>query len=190
MIKKPLVVFLLSTLGLVVLPNTADACDCASGRVLPPAQFGTMDVVFLGRVVRFQPLESVEFEVLETYNGRVDRRVRIVTGRSDCDYFLPPVAPKVGTQFLINGTRHDDGILEANRCLGSGPSNRKTRELEILRRRHGLEPKRVREFDGLASTESQRRRREAHSGVMMTDERLKPSRWTHGMHEGRNEAHP
>jgi hypothetical protein len=87
--KKQLQVLVLSALGLFALPRTADACDCARGRVLPPAQFGPSDVVFLGRVVQSQPLAYVEFEVLETFNGRVDRRVRILTARSDCDYFLP-----------------------------------------------------------------------------------------------------
>ena len=33
------------------------------------------------------------------------------------------------------GTIHDDGMLAVNRCLGSGPSNQKARELEILRQR-------------------------------------------------------
>ena len=133
--KKRLQMLVFSALGLVALPRTADACDYVSGRVLPPAQFGPSDVVFLGRVVQFQPLRYVEFDVLETFNGRVDRRVRILTARSDCDYFLPPVVAKSGTQFLIYGTIHDDGVLEVNRCMGSGPSNQKARELEILRQR-------------------------------------------------------
>jgi hypothetical protein len=135
MLKKPFQMLMLSALGLFALPYTADACDCASGRVLPPPQFGTTDVVFLGQVVRAQPLAYVDFEVLETFNGRIDGRVRILTGRSDCDYFLPPVVTNIGSQFLIYGTIHDDGILEVNRCFGSGPSNLKTRELEILRQR-------------------------------------------------------
>jgi hypothetical protein len=111
------------------------------GRVLPPVQFGPSDVVFLDRVVQAQPLAYVELEVLETFNGRVDRRVRIPTGRSDCDYFLPPVRAKSGAQFLVYGTIHDDGILEVNRCLGSGPSNRKAHELKILRQRAQHRPR-------------------------------------------------
>ena len=98
--KKLLHLFVLSALGLFALPRTADACDCVRGRVLPPVQFGPSDVVFLGRVVQSQPLAYIEFEVLETFHGRVDRRVRIPTGRSDCDYFLPPVLTKSGSQFL------------------------------------------------------------------------------------------
>jgi len=135
MIKDQLRVLLISALGLFALPRTADACDCVRGRVLPPAQFGPSDVVFLGRVVRFQPLVYVELEVLETFTGRLDRRVRIPTGRSDCDYFLPPVVTKSGARFLVYGTMLDDGTLVVNRCLGSGPSNEKTHELERLRQR-------------------------------------------------------
>ena len=133
--KKRLYMLVLSAIGLFTLPRTVDACDCVRGRALPPAQFASSDVVFLGRVVQSQSLAYVEFEVLETFSGRIDRRVRILTGRSDCDYFLPPVVTKSGTEFLVYGTIHTDGILEVNRCLGSGPSNLKTRELEMLRQR-------------------------------------------------------
>jgi len=138
--KNRLQVLVFSALGLVAFPGTAHACDCVGGRVLPPAKFGPSDVVFLGRVVQFQPLAYVEFDVLETFNGRVDRRVRILTARSDCDYFLPPVVAEIGTEFLIYGTIHD-GMLEVGRCLGSGPSNQKIRELEILRQRARPRPK-------------------------------------------------
>jgi hypothetical protein len=139
--KKQLQMIVLSALGLFALPRPADACDCVRGRVLPPVQFGPSDYVFLGRVVQSQPLAYVEFEVHETFNGRIDRRVRILTTRSDCDYFLPPVVTNRGAQFLVYGTIHDDGMLEVNRCLGSGPSNQKTRELEILRQRARPRPR-------------------------------------------------
>jgi len=135
MTKNQLRMLVVSALGLFALPLTADACDCVGGRVLPPAQFGPSDIVFLGRVVRSQPLVYVEMEVLETFDGRLDRRVRIPTGRSDCDYFLPPVVTKSGARVLVYGTLLDDGTLVVNRCLGSGPSNLKTHELERLRQR-------------------------------------------------------
>jgi hypothetical protein len=47
---------------------------------------------------------------------------------------LPERRAEIGTEFLIYGTIHD-GMLEVGRCLGSGPSNQKIRELEILRQR-------------------------------------------------------
>ena len=133
--KKQLQLVVLSALGLLALPRTVDACDCVRNRRLPPVQFGPTDVVFLGRIVQFQPLAYVDLDVLETFTGRADHRVRVPIGGSDCDYFLPPVAPKIGSQYLVYGTIHDDGTLEVNRCLGSGPSNQKTREIAILRRR-------------------------------------------------------
>src|SRR2546428_5466260 len=67
MTKYQLRMLVISALGLFALPRTADACDCVGGRVLPPAQFSPSDIVFLGRVVRSQPLVSVEMEVLETF---------------------------------------------------------------------------------------------------------------------------
>jgi len=90
------------------------------------------DVIFLGRVARSQPLAYVELEVRETFKGQLDHRVRIATGQSDCDYFLPPVVTKRGSQFLVYATSRD-GNLTVNQCLGSGPLDRKTQELGRLR---------------------------------------------------------
>ena len=140
-LKKASQVLLFSAFGLFAVPSAAGACDCVGGRSLPPAQFGPRDIVFRARVIRSRPLEYVELEVLETFNGRVGRQVRVVTGGSDCDYFLPPVGAKRGNQFLIYGTTNDEGKLEVNRCGGSGPLSQKTRELEILRQRQRSRPK-------------------------------------------------
>jgi hypothetical protein len=123
----------LSAFGLFALPRVATACDCAS--VSPPAHFGPRDVVFVGRVVQSQPLKYVELEVVETFSGRPDRRVRIPIGRSDCDYFLPPVVTTTGTDFLVYASILDDRTLVVNRCSDSGPLNQKTHELRSLRRR-------------------------------------------------------
>ena len=133
--KQSQTLLVFSALALFALPRIAEGCDCVGGRVLPPVQFGPKDVVFIGRVVQSQPLKYVEVEVVETFHGRPDRRVRIPTGQSDCDYFLPPVATKSGTQFLVYGTLLDDGTLVVSRCSGSGPLNLKARELERLRQR-------------------------------------------------------
>jgi len=141
--KKPLQMLVLGALGLLALPRIADGCDCV--RVPPPVQFGPRDVVFVGRVLESKPLEYVEIEALETFHGRIDRRVRIPTGQSDCDYFLPPVVTKRGTQFLVYGIIRDDGTLVVNRCSGSGPLNRKTREVERLRQRAQRRPKQQRD---------------------------------------------
>ena len=62
---RPLQVLVLSAVGLFALARTADACQCANGRVLPPVQFRPSDVVFLGRVVQSEPLTYVDLEVLE-----------------------------------------------------------------------------------------------------------------------------
>jgi hypothetical protein len=133
--KQLQILLVFSALALFSLPRIAEACDCVRGPVSLPVQFGPKDVVFIGRVVQSRPLAYIELDVLETFNGRPDRRVRIPTGRSDCDYFLPPVVMKSGTQFLVYGTLLDDGTLVVNQCSGSGPLNRKARELERLRQR-------------------------------------------------------
>jgi hypothetical protein len=124
---------LLMSLASFALPRTAAACDCVTPPFAKRAQFGPRHVVFLGRMTAAQSLQYVEFEVLETFNGRPERRVRIPTGRSDCDYFLPPVAAAAGDEFLIYATRLDERTLVVGRCSGSGPLAQKNRELARLR---------------------------------------------------------
>jgi hypothetical protein len=139
--KRQWPMLVLCVLGLLALPGIAQACDCVREYVPSPEQFGPRDVVFLGRVVHAQPLAYVDLDVLETFNGRMERRVRIPTGRSDCDYFLPPLVTASGTQFLVYATILDDGTLAVNRCAGSGPVHRKTDDLERLRQRAHDQPK-------------------------------------------------
>jgi hypothetical protein len=125
-------IVVLSVFALFALPRIASACDCA--RPSWQQRLDGSDVIFAGRVVQSQPLQYVELEVRETFKGRLIGRVRIVTGSSDCDYFLPPVATKSGTEFLIYGTLIE-GKVTVSRCLGSGPLEKKTGELRRLRQR-------------------------------------------------------
>jgi hypothetical protein len=130
---KLLPALLLASLATFALPHTVAACDCVTRPFARRAQFGPRDVVFLGRVTAAQSLEYVEFEVVEAFTGRLDRRVRIPTGRSDCDYFNPPLAAAAGDEFLVYATRLDEKTLVVNQCSGSGPLPRKNRELARLR---------------------------------------------------------
>src|SRR5262245_52703587 len=98
MVKKLLPALLLTSLASFAFPRTVAGCDCVTAPFAKRAQFGPRDVVFLGRVTAAQSLQYVEFEVVETFNGRLERRVRIPTARSDCDYFLPPVAAAAGEE--------------------------------------------------------------------------------------------
>ena len=131
MVQRQLQIAVLSSLGLVAFPHVADACDC--GRNPRPARLTSSDVIFVGRVVQSQPLAFVELEVRETFNGKLDGRVRIATGQSDCDYFLPPVVTLRGSEFLVYGTIRDGKVLVSS-CSNTGPVGRKIRELRQLRR--------------------------------------------------------
>jgi hypothetical protein len=53
-------------------------------------------------VLEARPLAYVVLEVREKFKGRVDNPVRIPTGDTDCDYFLPPVVAQSGMEFLID----------------------------------------------------------------------------------------
>lgn len=127
---RPTRVGALLLLGLIAAPRTADACSCS--RLSWPDWLAASDVVFVARVIGAQPLAYVDLQVRETIKGRIDRRVRIPTGQSDCDYFLPPVVIKVGTEFLVYAIVRD-GQLVVDRCLGSGPLDEKASELARLR---------------------------------------------------------
>jgi hypothetical protein len=124
-------VLILAVLAFFAPARTAEACDCV--RVPAPAKFGPKDVVFIGRIVEFRSLQYVELEVVEKFHGNLNRRVRIPTARSDCDYFLPPLVVKTGEQFLIYATILDDGTMAVSRCSDSGPLNEKARQIARLR---------------------------------------------------------
>lgn len=127
---RHLLIVVLGLLGLTIFPAIAEACSC--GRLSWQERLASSDSIFLGRVVDAQPLQYVEMEVGETFKGRVARRVRIPTGQSDCDYFLPPIMAERGMQFLIYASIRD-GRVAVSRCLGSGPVDSKSDELARLR---------------------------------------------------------
>jgi len=120
----------LSLFGLGAQPRAAQACDCK--RLSWQEQVVSSDAVFLGRVVEVRPLAYVVLEVREAFKGRLGRRLRIPTGESDCDYFLPPVEVTRGRDFLIYATV-GSGKVTVSRCLGSGPVDSKLDELARLR---------------------------------------------------------
>jgi hypothetical protein len=125
-------IVMLSVFALFALPRTADACDCA--RSSWQQRLDSSDVIFVGRVVQSQPLQYVELEVRDMFKGHLSRRIRVVTGYSDCDYFLPPVVTKSGNQFLIYGTVVD-GKVTVSRLPWLGATGTEDRELRLLRQR-------------------------------------------------------
>jgi hypothetical protein len=118
--------------GFVALPHLAAACDCE--RLSPQQRLTMSDVVFVGRVIKSQPLAWVDLQVRETFKGTLDPQVRIPTAVNDCDYFLPPVTVTTGGEFLIYA-QVVDGTLTVNRCLGSGSLDQKRSEVQRLRQR-------------------------------------------------------
>lgn len=127
-IRLRFVVLLLFSLG----SSSAIACDCRSASFEESLRLS--DVVFLGEVVAHRPLASVELRVLEVFKGSPRAQVVVPSGRSDCDYFLPPVRPRVQERYLIFLTRRD-GQVSVGRCLGSKPASEAANELSLLRRR-------------------------------------------------------
>ena len=126
-----------SLIGVGFFPHTAAACSCAP--LSAPEQFSLSDVVFLGRVVDARPLAYVLVEVRETFKGQAAGRLRIPTGRNDCDYFLPPVVAERGTDFLIYAARPEKELV-VTRCFNSGPASTKADEIARLRRLSGGAP--------------------------------------------------
>lgn len=92
-------------------------------------------------VVRHAPLQETVFSVRERFKGRPPDFVRIAFGDSDCEYLVPPVAPRRGERYLIFASRRlADGHgsidrLEATRCLGTAPVADAAQDLRGLRAR-------------------------------------------------------
>jgi hypothetical protein len=106
------------------------ACDCAT---LPLAQrMSSSTDVIVGEVVRHVALGSVELRVLERFKGDSASPITIVTGQSDCDFFLPPTTARPGEKYLLFLTKSESRIT-ANRCLGSALVSAASDQLKTLR---------------------------------------------------------
>lgn len=116
----------------LVIPTVAVACQCA-----PPslaASIDRADLVLVGSVSSFEALDHVMVKPIEVFKGSRSKSLTIATGRSDCDFFLPPVKPRVGEEYLLF-LQQSEGRLNASRCLASGPVTEKAVELRALRAR-------------------------------------------------------
>jgi hypothetical protein len=88
--------------------------------------------VFIGKVIEVRPLDAVRMEVLESFKGSTVGEIAIAVDGGDCDYFLPPVDPKIKQNYLIFMSTIA-GKNSVSRCPGSGPVESKTEEISILR---------------------------------------------------------
>ena len=116
--------------SLLLSGQLALACDCA--RLTFEERIALSKVIFVGRVVEFEPIEKVSMVVEEVLKGDIEGIVTIPTGVSNCDYFLPPLEPNLGERYLIFAS-YEDKLLDANRCLESGPVSDKSDEILKLR---------------------------------------------------------
>ena len=123
---RSVALILLSLLG-----GPSVACNCASLSL--EQRLSESDFVFLGSVVAYQSLVSIDLRVHEVFKGLPGTSVRIPLGDSDCDYFLPPVQAKPGDRFVIFMTQQARR-RSISRCLGSAPEDQVTDELAVLRR--------------------------------------------------------
>ncbi len=114
----------------LIASGSARACSCRAPDLA--LSVADADVVLVAKVVAFKPLDRVTVFPGEVFKGSASKAITIRIGESDCDYFLPPIHPKVGDAFLLF-LRQSAGRLTASRCLLSGPVADKAAELRALR---------------------------------------------------------
>ena len=119
-------------LMLLVWSSGAYACDCARSSLNERVSWSS--AVFVGEILEFIPLVSVQLKVVESFHGSSRGSLTISIRPSDCDYFLPPLSPQAGDQFLVfmNTTGK---INTVSRCLDSAPASSASTEIQLLRDR-------------------------------------------------------
>ena len=117
---------------MVLVVSTAVACQC--GTLDLSRRIAEADLVLVATVSSFKALDHVTVLSTEIFKGSTSKALTIQTGVSDCDFFLPPISPKVGEEYLLY-LRQSEGRLSASRCLASGRTGGKAMELRALRSR-------------------------------------------------------
>jgi hypothetical protein len=115
-----------------LVASTAIACQC--GVLNLSRRIAEADLVLVATVSSFKALDHVTVLPTEIFKGSTSKALTIQTGLSDCDFFLPPISPKVGEEYLLY-LRQSEGRLTASRCLASGRTGEKAMELRALRSR-------------------------------------------------------
>jgi hypothetical protein len=121
-------------LAFFIVAGSAKACDCASLSL--SRRFAEADLVLVARVSSYRQLEYVTVAPTEIFKGSAAKALTIRTGTSDCDFFLPPVSPKVGDEYLLF-LLQAKGQFTASRCLVSGRKGEKAMDLRVLRKTSG-----------------------------------------------------
>ncbi len=118
--------------ALLFFAGEAIGCQCRAPSL--SESIAHADVILVAKVSDFEPLRHVTVQPIEVIKGPASKSLTIPTGLSDCDYFLPPISPKVGEEYLLFLGR-SNGRLVASRCLLSGRIAEKAAELDLLRKR-------------------------------------------------------
>ena len=117
---------------LLLVAGNATACQC--GALSLSQRIAEAHLIVVAKVSSFKPLDHVTVVPVEVFKGSPSKALTIRTGLSDCDYFLPPVDPKIGEEYLLY-LRRSEGRLTASRCLVPGRIEEKASELRALRKR-------------------------------------------------------
>jgi hypothetical protein len=110
----------------------AMACDCATLSL--SRRVAESDLVLVARVSAYKQLDYVKLSPTEIFKGSAPKELTIQTGVSDCDFFLPPLNPRVGDKYLLY-LRQSEGKLSASRCLASGRTKERETDLRALRKK-------------------------------------------------------
>ena len=117
--------------ALLVLPAGALACSCRPASL--SERVNLAEVVLIAVVVDARPLQQVTLKSMEIFKGRPGKLLTIRTGESDCDFFLPPVRPRAGDEYLLYVGRSENRFF-VSRCQNSGLVAERRAELQELRK--------------------------------------------------------
>ena len=117
--------------ALLLLPACALACSCRPGTL--SERVALADIVLIAVVTDAEPLRQVTLKPKEVFKGRAGKLLKIRTGESDCDYFLPPIQPRAGEVYLLYVGRSNNRLY-VSRCQNSGLASERKADIEELRK--------------------------------------------------------
>ena len=120
------------TLIIFLWASPSYACDCATLPLVERVKWSSE--VFIAEVLEYKPFLSVELRVLESFKGASRGKLTVSIGPSDFDYFLPPVNPLQGDQFLVFMSKTAERNMVI-RCLGSESAASRSSDIQVLRNR-------------------------------------------------------
>lgn len=122
--------------SLLLLPAGALACSCRPGTL--SERVALADIVLIAVVTAAEPLRQVTLKPKEVFKGRPEKFLKIRTGESDCDFFLPPLQPRVGDEYLLYAGRSNSRLF-VSRCQNSGLAAERKSDIEELRKQQSTQ---------------------------------------------------